>query len=233
MPDPGAVQEPEREKRAAWRQLSEAGLISAAAVLLVDLGSRVFPELLLNGSIFWALPACLALGVLSADFASGVLHWFCDNFFGADTPIVGRMLIQPFREHHLDPQGIVRHGLLELHANSCIPVILVLVMARAFLDDPVHGAWLLVHGWLFFFALSAAMTNQLHRWAHASAVSSPVRWLQRTGLILSPACHARHHRGDFSRGYCMTTGWMNAVLDRIEFFPRVERSIRALGSRAA
>ena len=51
-------------------------------------------------------------------------------------------------------------------------------------------------------------------------------------LILSPAVHAQHHRGDFSHGYCVTTGWLNPALDALRVLPRCERVLRGLARGA-
>lgn len=222
-------------QRSPWQGGLEFILIAIAGVMLASLGERVLVAIA-RAPAGWPIPVALvpvtlglAVGVLSADFTSGALHWFCDRFFRKDTPLLGRLLIQPFRDHHVDPQGIVRHGLLELHGNSCIPVIAFLAVARwADLPDPRNPGSLLVHVWIFVFASSALLTNQFHLWAHAGKVPPGVRWLQRQGLILTPTRHAVHHRGGFSQSYCMTTGWLNPLLDRIEFFPRIERGIRGL-----
>ena len=109
-------------------------------------------------------------------------------------------------------------------------MIAFLAIARgADLPEPGHPGSCLVQVWAFVFAFSALLTNQFHLWAHAEKVPTGVRWLQGRGLILTPARHAVHHRGGFSQSYCMTTGWMNPLLDGIDFFPRVERAIRSLG----
>ena len=81
--------------------------------------------------------------------------------------------------------------------------------------------------WKEIAEVAASMaTNQFHMWAHATSVPASVRWLQRLGLVLSPERHARHHCGEFDRSYCMTSGWLNPLLDRIDLFGRIERRIR-------
>ena len=70
-------------------------------------------------------------------------------------------------------------------------------------------------------------TNLFHKWAHAENPPVVGRWLQRAGLILGSARHQRHHR-DYSRGFCVTSGWMNPLLDALHFFPRVELLVRLL-----
>ncbi len=204
----------------------EGLLICAAGALALGLALGVVRAASL-ASALWVLPAGLVLGVVAADFASGTAHWFCDRFFSADTPLLGSALIAPFREHHDDPLSITRHGPLELHGNSCLPVVPVLLLAHA-LPDPASVGGVLGGSALLFFALASMATNQCHRWAHEPAPAKPVVWLQRHGFILSPEMHARHHSDDFNRSFCMTTGWLNPLLDRIAFFPRLERRIRAL-----
>jgi ubiquitin-conjugating enzyme E2 variant len=204
----------------------EAGLVATAGGLLLSQAARSIQSLQASEA-WWVISAALLLGVVSADFATGAVHWFCDRFFRATTPVIGPALIQPFREHHVDPQAMVRHGLLELHANTAIPVIAVLAAAHLSgpkFESPGAVAFQL---WLFFLCGASMATNQFHLWAHAPSVPRPVRWLQRHGLILSPEHHARHHRGHFDRSYCITLGWMNPLLDRIDFFGRLERGIRA------
>jgi ubiquitin-conjugating enzyme E2 variant len=215
----------------------EAVLIAVAAGLWIDLAAGAGRSLAGAGSGAWvALPAA-ALGVLAADFATGTVHWFCDRFFREQTPLVGPMLIRPFREHHRDPAAMTRHGLLELHGNSAIPVIAALLLARAL---PVVGAgsgggtWRAAFevGLAVFLAASMA-TNQFHLWAHHPRPPRAVRWLQRRGIILSPERHALHHRGGFDRSYCMTSGLLNPWLDRVDFFGALERAIRRLPPRLA
>jgi len=218
LTEPLAVSAP----RPAWQAAFEFGLLLVTAVLVGALAGDVLASANSAGIFHFPVVAGLVLGVVCADFASGALHWFCDRFFEADTPLLGPMLIVPFREHHDDPQGIVRHGLLELHGNSCIPIIALLLLGRALPATP------LLQSWVLFFSLAALATNQFHRWAHDPAPAAPVCWLQRHGLILSPEGHDRHHRGEFQKSFCMTTGWLNPPLDRLDFFPRAERALRAL-----
>lgn len=204
----------------------EIASIGLAACLLLDLGTRAASGALEPGT-WWLIPTTLALGFLSADFASGAVHWIGDRFFAEDTPLVGATLIKPFREHHIDPQDIVRHGLLELHGNSSLPVVAILLTLR-FLPDGSGAIRTAFDLWLLFFLMASVATNQFHKWAHAPDVSRSVRWLQRSGIILAPERHAQHHSGDFATSYCITSGALNPLLDRIDFFGRCERGIRAM-----
>jgi ubiquitin-conjugating enzyme E2 variant len=216
-----------QQKRPIWLLAAELTLLLVTAAMLGSLGVCVGTATAELGTL-WPLAVGLVLGVLAADFLSGVVHWFCDRFFAEDTPIVGRVLIGPFRAHHMDPEGIVRHGLLELHGNSCMPVIASLAAARWTLPEPAHAGPLVLHAGLLVFALAALATNQFHRWAHDDRAPRFARWLQETGVILSAERHARHHRGSFDQSYCMTTGWLNPLLDRLGWFPSLEAGIRKL-----
>ena len=83
---------------------------------------------------------------------------------------------------------------------------------------------LLFSGGLLLSSLAGAVcTNLIHRWAHMPRPPGPARWLQGRGLILSPERHARHHRRPFDRAYCITTGWLNAPMDRLGVWKAVER----------
>lgn len=172
----------------------------------------------------------LVAGYAASDWGSGLAHWFCDTFFEEDTPVIGRVLIRPFREHHRDPMAMTRHGFLELNGNNCLALIPAFAAAVQF--GPVAPASAPLRFLLFFlifFFLGIAVTNRLHGWAHASEASSIVRWLQARGWILSPERHARHHQPPYAQAYCVTHGWMNPLLDRAEFFRVAERLLVTLG----
>ena len=172
----------------------------------------------------------LVAGYAASDCVSGLAHWFFDTFFEEDTPVIGPLLIRPFREHHRDPTAMTRHGFLELNGNNCLGLIPPLAAVALF--APVAPASVPARFLLFFlvfFFLGIAVTNRLHGWAHASETSSIVRWLQAHGWILSPERHLRHHHPPYAQAYCVTHGWMNPVLDRARFFHRAERVLIALG----
>lgn len=52
-----------------------------------------------------------------------------------------------------------------------------------------------------------------------------IRFLQSTRLILTHEEHHRHHTGEFDTGYCIINGWMNPILEKIDFWRRVENFI--------
>lgn len=172
------------------------------------------------------------LGFILADFLSGCAHWFCDTFFEEDTPILGSMLIGPFREHHRQPKAMTQHGFLELNGNNCL-ILIPVVAAAVWSGAPDSGLGLMAHAMVLFIAVSIFATNQIHCWAHADSRPSAVTWLQRRGLILTPAHHDKHHQVPHDSHFCITTGWMNPVIDGVALFRRAERLLSTLGVRAS
>ncbi len=211
--------------RSHWIKIVDVVAVHVFGVLLVLLLVRIgTADQDMSNWLVFAL--AILPGYLFADFASGLIHWFCDTFFDEKTPLLGKLLIQPFREHHRDPQAMTRHGFFELNGNNCLAMIPLLFCAW-WAEGPTAGSTLsqFAYSFLFTVALTIFATNQFHRWAHAQKPPVVVRWLQWSGLILKPEHHQRHHR-DFGREFCMTSGWMNSLLDKILFFPRVELVVR-------
>jgi ubiquitin-conjugating enzyme E2 variant len=176
--------------------------------------------------LLWWIPLALAAGVglCAADVATGATHWLFDRCFDETTPVLGRVFVQPFREHHRDPMAITRHGFLEVSGNNALALCPVLWLGAGL--APGFGAGLVETLWLGFVLAAVAgafVTNSIHRWAHAVEAPRFVRWLQRRGVILTPDHHALHHQGAHDRAYCVTTGWMNPLLDGLGVFRSVER----------
>ena len=165
-----------------------------------------------------------------ADFFTGFAHWFGDSFFEEESPVIGPVLIQPFREHHRDPLAMTHHGLLELMGNSAL--LLSPVLAAAWWWRPGGTGWpgVLVGSALVTFASAALLTNLFHRWAHAAPnVPALVARLQAWGVILAPDHHATHHAPPHLIGYCVTSGWVNRFTDAAGVFRALERFGSACG----
>jgi ubiquitin-conjugating enzyme E2 variant len=204
--------------------LKAGALVTAVSVLV--LFSVGLADPLRTPSAWPWLATGFLVGYLLADLLSGTVHWFCDSFFAPETPLIGRTIIHPFRDHHDHPEGITEYGFLQQDSTNYIVIIPLLLLAlRAGSPDVTSPTVVFVHGLLFAFAIGALGTNIFHKWAHAQSVPPGVRWLQKYGLILSPEAHDLHH-SSYTHGYCVTHGWMNVILDRVDFFGRAERLIR-------
>jgi ubiquitin-conjugating enzyme E2 variant len=169
------------------------------------------------------LIAGLGLGFALADLVTGIAHWLCDRVFDEHAPFFGPLIVKGFREHHVDPLGITRHGFLGVNGNTALVAVPVLAAALA-IPAPESGASGALLGWSLVIGLvfSAVATNQFHAWAHAKRVPRSIAWLQEHNLLLSPRAHAVHHDHGFDRAYCVTTGWWNPLLDRMQLFHKLE-----------
>jgi ubiquitin-conjugating enzyme E2 variant len=210
-----------------------AGALVACLALIAVMGRRVGASIVTVADQTLVVMAAVG-GVLACDLGAGAVHWACDRFFTETTPVLGSALIAPFREHHRDPLAMTRRGFLDVNGSNYFAVLPVLAYA-AWRDGPVASdAWALSsQAFLLALASAAIVTNQFHNWAHAAEAPAIVRWLQRVHLVLPPEVHARHHSGAHRSGYCVTGGWLNPVLDRFDFFGRLERAIRARGRVAS
>jgi ubiquitin-conjugating enzyme E2 variant len=207
-----------------------ATAVALAAVLAACQGGLLVHTLAnAPGPLPWALAAVgLALGALAADGLTGLVHWACDTWGSEDTPWLGPSLIHAFREHHRDPEAMLRHHPIDVNREPTIAAATALALACW----PPATVWLAdhvgVHAFLWALAVYGASANQLHYWAHAPRVPVPVRWLQRRRFVLSPEAHGRHHRAPHTGGYCISTGWLNPILDAAGFWRGLERAITRL-----
>jgi plasmanylethanolamine desaturase len=203
------------------RRFEIASIVVYAACmcwLAVHIGPQVFE------SPWLALSAFMA-GFVGADFVSGFVHWAADTWGTPEWPVVGKALIRPFREHHVDQTEITRHDFIETNGNNCFVSIFPTIGAALV---PMHGT-VAVFCCELMFALSFAVfgTNQFHKWAHMKTPPKGVGFLQRLNLLLPPEHHALHHSAPYAKYYCITVGWMNEVLFRARFFQVLERLITA------
>lgn len=163
------------------------------------------------------------LGYLMADFVSGFVHWLGDTWGSVSTPVIGKLFIRTFREHHVDQAAITHHGFTETNGSNCLAsavlLLPVMIAVMTVASSNVLSVFVL---FVWATALGLFATNQFHKWAHRSSRPAVITWLQRHRLILSPEHHAIHHASPYDRYYCITVGWMNPILARLKFFPRLE-----------
>jgi ubiquitin-conjugating enzyme E2 variant len=177
----------------------------------------------------WWVPLAALVGMLAADFVSGLFHWGFDTWGKVDTPVVGRLAIRTFRHHHVDAKAITRHDYIETNGHNyglAFPVALGVAIGL----DPATAT--LLHVFVGMSTLSlvvfVCMTSQIHKWAHQDSPSRFVVFLQRWRLIITPEHHSVHHIAPYLRNYCITVGWMNGPLHAVRFFETLERVISAV-----
>jgi len=214
------------------REAATLGNVVAAGVFLAAIAPFVYRavEAGITGDQPAALIGAALLGAVAADLASGLVHWACDTFFAEDTPVIGRALILPFREHHRDPLALTRRTFLRVSASNFLGSTGVLAVVWLLGTSIGVAASPLFDVWATILTGSLAVTNQIHKWAHLPHVPRPIVWLQTVRLILTPAGHDQHHATG-AGAFCITTGWLNPALDRLAAFAALERMIDALGRR--
>lgn len=218
------------ESLEGWGRRLTGGLIGLSLALgtahLVLLAASLYA-----GSAPLALAGAL-VGALAADALTGLVHWSCDTWGDERTPWLGPMLIRAFREHHESPGRMLEHDWIHVNREPCLAAaaawgLLWLPAARHALAAHPFG-----YALLCAFITYGAAANQLHAWAHVDRPPALVRLAQRCGLVLSPARHARHHRSQGTQAYCISTGWLNPLLDRTGFWRGLERTLsRLTGAR--
>lgn len=202
---------------------------SAFALLCAALARDVWAGFARHELTWLLVPAVGLASFLAADFSSGFVHWMADNYGSPETPLLGPKLVTPFREHHADPQAITRHDFFEANGDNCLTALFVLVPAYVWLPR-VDAPWATsLELFTLLLALGVLLTSMAHGWAHMDRPPAVARLLQRAGLVISAEHHARHHAGDHRTHYCITTGWLNRVLDGVGFFRALERVLAALG----
>jgi len=210
----------------ASHRVYEIGVSCVAVSLFSWLIFRLVVSPTISG---WWIPLALLIGILAADFVSGFAHWAFDSWGSLDTPVVGKLAIRTFREHHVDQKSITRHDFIETNGHnlglSAVVSSTALVVLRG--DHPTFNATF-AGMCLAAMAVFVGMTSQIHKWSHQDRPSAPIRLLQRAHLILTPEHHAIHHAPPYDKNYCITMGWMNGPLRAIRFFSTLERVITAV-----
>jgi ubiquitin-conjugating enzyme E2 variant len=206
------------------RRMVLAGSIALTIILSVWVGLSVV-RFVTEG--WWiAVVIALPLGVAAIDFLTGVVHWACDRFGDAGTPVVGPLLIRAFREHHLDPSKMVDHDWIETNGEPCVLTALALTALSVLAPEVQAGLGAAAVTFVWTMAIAGAWANQVHKWTHMSTAPRLAHFLQRAGLALRPDEHACHHRAPHDSGYCISTGWMNPLLDGLGLWSWLERSLR-------
>ncbi len=172
--------------------------------------------------------ATFAFSFLVADFVSGLVHWMGDTFGTEDWAFVGPMFIRPFRIHHVDPKDITLHDFIATNGNAS--VVLMLFLGPVTFLAPT--SWGLASFVILTFSLGMSLgiffTNQFHKWAHESDPPALARFLQRFHLVLTSPGHDIHHTHPFRESYCITTGWLNPLFDRIQLWRKLEAAVSSV-----
>ena len=195
----------------------ELSSIAAAGSLLVYQVFRL--AVMPPGVTRWQAMA-VAGGIVSADLASGLVHWIADTWGSETMPLLGRRFVRPFRVHHVNPHDFLRRDFIDTNGDVSALVLPALVSASCVPLDTAVGACMATY--LAAFAAAGWLTNQVHQWAHMPYLPRGVRWLQDRGIILGRLAHLQHHWPPYATNYCIATGWLNRPLAAVGFFTKLE-----------
>lgn len=134
----------------------------------------------------------VVLAYLAVDLATGLYHYATDRGWNF------RRQVELFADHH---QSNTMQGFDWQPSLAAVPALFV-------------GLWL---GWVLLIAAGVfgVLAQVPHYFAHRPTRCWLVRGLQASGLMISPAHHAQHHRGRFDSHFCIFSGLNNWWLDRL------------------
>lgn len=154
------------------------------------------------------------------DFIAGFWHWIEDRFLGHQYNIFGFKFDKPNSSHHDNPQGLLELTYWKRNYLSIIVAVPLIFLGILF-------------GWPLFVVLSfifASQANEIHAFAHNKGKIIPiVQVLQETGLFQSPRHHAEHHRSPFLIRYCVSSNFVNPIIDYFNFWRRLENFLKIFG----
>lgn len=177
----------------------------------------------------WTL-AMLAFGLYVADFVSGLLHWAFDTWFNERNKSVRRMVLL-VREHHIYPGRIFSYGvwheagILSWFALAISWPLFTLALLPRLLPATERYS-LAVAG--VTISLCVVFMLEFHKVGHRVRRGRAVRLLQRSGLLLSPEHHLRHHAREHDDNYCLINGWADMTLGRLGIFRALEQAVSAV-----
>lgn len=155
----------------------------------------------------------VVLGLLIADFFSGVLHFVEDQQLLPDYEWINKEIIEPNLLHHEKPMAFTE-GSFWFRNNSTI-----------FAASAVAAPLLLLFGpqlWLLVAWFVGAMTNQIHYYAHTRATApQAIKIMQDMGVLQHRSQHNRHHKYPHDSNFCIVTNWLNPILDTAGFWKAI------------
>ena len=164
--------------------------------------------------MFWYWVGYILTAWLTADFLTGLFHWFEDRYAKTYWPIFGPLVAAPNELHHSEPRAFLRGSYWDRNNTTMIPCLLI-------------AAWLGYQElwWGMLVGIFASQANQLHAWTHQGSVPRPVKILQETGILQNARHHARHHISPYATHFCVMSSWLNPLFDSIGFWRWLEKIV--------
>lgn len=172
--------------------------------------------------------AGLAAGWLAGDVISGVMHHWSENYASPDEgPAVARKIAKQAHRHHYHPSGLGDYTLPAWAAPHSFITWAPLAAATALnAPGPLLAASITT-------VAATSCYGLFHMYSHYSKsredeIPTAVKVLQKATLAMSRKEHAEHHAKPWNTDYCMVTGHMNRIFDKIDFWPKYEKAVFAV-----
>ena len=188
--------------------------------LMVLAPFAVGEALILKNIVNLSLPQAAASiigGWLLADLVTGAVHCFFDNFPITSKDYQSLSFLEEraltFQGHHYFPNKVTKSSYWFLTQDSYLLALPALAVGGILSFYGYDTSACLVG----ITALLSAQAHYTHALSHGrNAKNLLVKFLQRTGLIISPDVHHIHHKGpEHAANYCIFNGHMNGVLDSL------------------
>jgi hypothetical protein len=208
----------QEHQRVEWQGIASLGVLTVV-VLAATMSAapwRLDPGLLV---------LAVVVGVAIADLGSGALHWTFDTWFDEEQRHFDRA-VRIAREHHTRPAAILEYPFRDLVSFSAWPTLVTWGPVAALSTAAPEGAartMLLVSSSIVLPAMFFG--SHSHGLGHHWSSTGAVRLLQRSGVLMSPRHHRRHHAGEHLTHYCTFVGIMDPICDRLGFWRLLERVV--------
>lgn len=157
--------------------------------------------------------------VLSADFVSGIVHWWEDVYGNPDWKFLGKHIVEPNLNHHRNPRDFLKGNYWQRNNTTFIATLVLIIIPIAL------GSF----SWIYTcIILLASQANEVHRIAHQTNKENGkfIVWLQNAGILQSRKHHGWHHKAPYDCNYCILTNYLNPILNKIKFWCRTEGFIK-------
>ena len=159
--------------------------------------------------------------LLVADLVSGLAHWAQDTYLEpGHWHWINEKLVYPNIAHHRIAGASLANDYWRTNSAGIALTLSVWIAA---------GLMHLLDWRLLLIGSVASHANQVHTWAHSPAGPKVVRLLQKWGVLLRPAHHARHHKKPYLIRYCTIGNFLNPILDTFNFWRSMEAALSLCG----
>jgi ubiquitin-conjugating enzyme E2 variant len=160
--------------------------------------------------------------IFSADFISGLVHWWEDAYGNPNWKFIGKSIVHPNIEHHRYPRKFLQNTFFDRVKISFLTGLVICSVSAFF------NLFTLEMGITLFYA---ALANQVHAMAHRTDKENGkmIVWMQKIGLMQSRKMHGYHHQSPYNVNYCILTNYLNPILNLCKFWNVLELALSQIG----